>query len=203
MDQEDFMRLPNMRIREIFFLIGVMGLTAACGSTAPIDNKATLRASLTETAGGIAAPPETGGGTAAQAEATAYLSVPQDNTLDASCRITINFFFSYHQGDSLEAYRGLFVSASRDLADSRKPPTDAWTLLELSPASQWWQRNHPATPMPKTLLPDEPNEYFYFVKFTGHYEAGTTPAYWFPDTLIFTMITEGSDTCKIKAYGKG
>jgi hypothetical protein len=137
-----------------------------------------------------------------------YSSAPQDEVLDLDCRITINFFFSFKQGDSIDAYRNLFLSSSKHLADSRKPPLEALILLELMPASQWWQENYPATPMPNSIIPEKPDEYIYFAKFTGHYEPNETPAHWYPDSMTFTMVAggssaDGTDSCKIKGYGHG
>jgi hypothetical protein len=136
-------------------------------------------------------------------ENTVYISIPQDENIDIACRITINFYFSYKQGFRLEEYRALFVPSSQYLAESRTPPSEALILLDLLPASQWWQETFPLTPIPGTLLPEEDNEYFYYAEYTGHYDSNTTPFYSFPDHMIFTMIAEGSDSCKIKNYGKG
>lgn len=134
---------------------------------------------------------------------TAFSSAPQNETLDANCRITINFFFGYKQGDDLQAFRNLFAPSSVGLADSYKPPVEALVLLELMPASQYWQENYPGTPMPGVFIPEGPNEYFYFVKFTGHYDPNVTPAFWYPDSMAMTMIADGPYSCKIKSFGKG
>jgi len=137
-----------------------------------------------------------------QVTPTAYYSAPRDGSLDTACRITINLFFSYKKGFSAAAYRSLFVPASQGLADIQ-PPAEALTLLKLIPESQWWQQAAPGTPIPGTMLPDEPNEYFYYVEFTGHYEPDTTPVFTYPDGMSMIMIGEGTSICRIKGYGKG
>ena len=141
--------------------------------------------------------------TIAQASPTPYNSAPQDPMLDLACRVTINFFFSYKQGFPIGTYRNLFIPSSQHLADGTIPPAEAPILLDVEPASQWWQENLPATPMPQTILPRSPNEYFYYVKFTGHYRADTKPIITFPASMTMDMITNGLDHCKIKGYGGG
>lgn len=136
---------------------------------------------------------------------TVYSSAPQDESLDYACRETINFFFSYKQGDDLQTYRDLFTPSSQYLADSFSPPTESLILLELMPASQEWQRDFPGRSLPITMLPEGPNEYTYYVRFTGHYGSNGTPAYTyiFPDSWTMFMISDGPHSCKIKGYGKG
>lgn len=135
---------------------------------------------------------------------TAYYSAPLDGDLDYACRVTINLFFSYKLGFSIESYRSLFVPSSQYLADAIKPPKEATIfLLKLEPASQWWQEHLTATPFPATILPDQPDEYFYYVEYTGHYEPDTVPIVAYPDAITMTMIAVAPDSCKIMAYGKG
>ncbi len=134
---------------------------------------------------------------------TPYYSTPLDGNLDTACRITIDLFFSFKQGFSIEAYRNLFIPSSQYLADNVTPPAEAPILLKLMPASQWWQENFPDKLIPGTILPTQPNEYFYYAEFTYHYEPYTTPIFTFPDGMMMDMIANGPDSCKIKAYGKG
>ena len=136
---------------------------------------------------------------------TFFSSAPQDDSLDYACRETINFFFSYKQGDDLQVYRDLFTPSSQYLADSFRPPAEALILLELMPASQEWQRDSPGRSLPITMLPEGPNEYTYYVRFTGHYGSNGTPVYTniFPDSWTMFMISDGPYSCKIKGYGKG
>ena len=135
---------------------------------------------------------------------TAYYSAPLDGNLDYACRITINLFFSYKQGFSIEAYRSLFTPSSQYLADTIKPPKEASLfILKLEPASEMWQKNFPGTPIPGTILPDQADEYFYFVEYTGHYEPDTNPIVTYPDHITMTMIATPTDSCKIEGYGKG
>ena len=134
---------------------------------------------------------------------TVFSSAPLDGLLDTTCCITINFFFSYKQGDDLQAFRNLFTPSSQYRADSYNPPAEALILLELMPASLEWQENFPGTPMPGAIIPEGPNEYTYYVKFTGHYEPNVTPVYWYPDFMRMTMVGDGSGSCKIKNFGKG
>ena len=130
-------------------------------------------------------------------------SAPQDATLDLACRITINLFFNYKQGDDPQAYRDLFVESSKNLADSTRPFVEARTILDIMPATQWWQENHEGTPIPGVLQPEGVNEYIYDVKYTGHYDPGTTPYFAYPDSMTITVVADGPDVCKIKSYGKG
>ena len=169
----------------------VLVLLSACG-------KIQLDENITPTAG-VTLPLTTA------PTATVYSSAPQDSDLDFYCRETINFFFSYKQGDDLQAFRNLFTPSSQNLADSFRPPVEALILLELMPASQEWQRDFPATPVPAVILPEGPNEYTYYVKFTGHYGSNGTPSYSniFPDSITMYMIADGPYSCKIKGYGKG
>jgi len=134
---------------------------------------------------------------------TTYYSAPLDGNLDYACRITIDLFFSYRQGFSSTSYRDLFVPSSQYLADGVKPPREALILLKLEPASQVWQQNYPGTPIPGTILPDQPDEYFYYVEYTWHYDPDTTPVFTFPDAITMIMIATPPDSCKIKSYGKG
>ena len=131
-------------------------------------------------------------------------SAPKDAVLDETCRMTINFFFSYKRGMDSKAFRNLFVTSSQYLADSYKPLTEARILLKLMPASQEWQQDFPGTPMPGAIIPEESDEYIYYVEFTGHYGPNETPvAYYYPDFWTIHMIAKGPDSCKIKSYGKG
>jgi hypothetical protein len=134
---------------------------------------------------------------------TVFSSAPLDGTLDATCRITINFFFSYKQGDDLQAFRNLFTPSSQDRADSYRPPAEALILLELMPASLEWQENFPGTPMPGAIIPTGPDEYIYYVEFTGHYEPNVTPVSSYPDFMRMMMVADGSGSCKIENFGKG
>jgi hypothetical protein len=134
---------------------------------------------------------------------TAYYSAPKDASLDMACRITIDLFFSYRQGFSAESYRNLFTPSSQHLADSVKPPAEAPILLKLEPASQWWQENFPDSLIPGDILPEEPNEYVYYVEFTYHFDPSTTPVVTFPNGWTMHMIADGPNSCKIKGYGKG
>jgi hypothetical protein len=134
---------------------------------------------------------------------TLYYSAPLNGSLDTTCRITIDLFFSFKQGFSVEAYRNLFIPSSQYLADNVTPPAEAPILLKLMPASQWWQENYPDKLIPGTIVPTQPNEYFYHVEFTYHYEPYTTPIFTFPDGMTMDMVADGPNSCKIKAYGKG
>lgn len=136
---------------------------------------------------------------------TPYNSAPEDPELDRNCRETINSFFSFRKGFGVQAYRNLFAQSAQHFADAAlNPPLESRTILVLMPVSQWWQKNYPATPIPGAYLPEEPGEYIYYVKYTGHYELNETPAVIFPDSMTMTMVQEGSSkTCKIKNYGKG
>ena len=134
---------------------------------------------------------------------TAYYSAPKDGSLDTACRITIDLFFSFKQGFSIKSYQDLFVPSSQYLADNVTPQAEAPILLKLMPASQWWQENFPDKPIPGDILPEEPNEYIYYVEFTYHYNPSTTPVFTFPDGETMHMIAEGPNNCKIKGYGKG
>lgn len=132
-----------------------------------------------------------------------YSSAPKDETLDLTCRITINFFFSFKNGFDIQAYRDLFIPSSQPAVDGITPPTESLTILALMPASEWWQENFPTTPMPGNLLPELPNEYIYYVEFSGHYETYETPFYAYPDFMTIIMVADGPYSCKIKSYGKG
>jgi hypothetical protein len=132
-----------------------------------------------------------------------YSSAPQDEILDETCRVTINFFFSFKKGFDIHPYRDLFVPSSQPPANSINPPLEALTILTLFPASEWWQRNFPATPIPPIFLPEGPNEYTYYVEFAGHYGPYETPAYIYPDFMTMTMVADGRYSCKIKNHGKG
>ena len=134
---------------------------------------------------------------------TPYYSAPVDGNLDTACRITIDMFFSYKQGFTNKTYRELFIPSSQYLADNVTPPAEARILLKLMPASQWWQENFPGKLIPGNLLPNQPNEYVYYVEFTYHFDPSTTPVTTFPDGWTIHMIATGSDSCKIKSYGKG
>lgn len=134
-----------------------------------------------------------------------YSSAPQDETLDETCRITINFFFNFRKGFNLQEYRNLFLPSSQSLADAyaANPPTEPRIILVLMPSSLWWQKNFPTTPIPNIYMPEGPNEYTYYVEFTGHYESDETPAYAYPDFMTMFMVADGPHSCKIKNYGKG
>ncbi|HVM72219.1 MAG TPA: hypothetical protein VMT91_10695 [Anaerolineales bacterium] len=134
---------------------------------------------------------------------TVFSSAPLDGTLDTNCRITINYFFGYRRGDDLQAFRKLFTPSSQGLALSYEPPMEALVLLELMPASQYWQENYPGTPMPGAIIPEGPNEYIYYVKYTGHYDPNATPFFWYPDSMTMTMLADNSYSCKIENFGKG
>jgi len=136
---------------------------------------------------------------------TPYYSAPRDPTLDRNCRQTINFFFSYRKGFDAQTYRNLFAQSAGSIADPPlSPPLEPATILVLMPASEWWQKNHPATPIPGVYLPQEPGEYVYYVEYTGHYEPNETPIVIYPDAISMIMVEEGPlEACKIKNYGKG
>ena len=177
-----------------FFVLGSMILLlAACNPTTPQVNSAPPNTPAIEAIESPTTVPT----------ATVYNSAPQNETLDANCRITINFFLGYKRGDDLRAFRNLFAPSSRYLADSYRPPIEALVLLELMPASQYWQENYPGTPMPGVILPEGPDEYFYYVRFTGHYDPEATPASWYPDSMVMIMLADSPYSCKIKGFGKG
>jgi hypothetical protein len=137
---------------------------------------------------------------------TPYNSAPEDGTLDWNCRETINFFFSFRKGFDVQAYRNLFAQSSQYLADAHaiNLPLEPSTILVLMPVSEWWQKNYPATPIPGVYLPEEPDEYIYYVEYTGHYDPNETPTVIYPDSITMIMVQEGpSKACKIKNYGKG
>jgi hypothetical protein len=131
-----------------------------------------------------------------------YSSAPEDGTLDLTCRITINFFFSFKKGFDIQAYRDLFIPSKQPPLNIN-PPLESLTILLLMPASEWWQKNYPATPIPPIFLPEAPNEYTYYVEYTGHYEPYETPFYTYPDFMTMVMVADGRYSCKIKTYGKG
>jgi hypothetical protein len=136
---------------------------------------------------------------------TLYSSAIQDETLDINCRITINFFFDFRKGFDIQAFRDLFLPSSQGLADAYTvhPPLEPRTILVLMPASEWWQKKFPATPIPGALMPESPNEHIYSVEFTGYYDPDTTPFYAYPDYMTLVMVSDGPYSCKIKNYGKG
>lgn len=179
----------NNRYARFFLVMGYLGLllAAACGPTATI------------------APTPTRTPYPTWPSPTPYYSAPRDGELDAACRITISFFFSYKKGFSIDEYRKLFASQSQYLADAITPPEEALTLLEVTPASEAWLRDFPGTPMPGTIFSAEPKEYFYYVKFTGHYEANETPSRPFPASMTMHMLAykNGRVNCEIIGYGHG
>lgn len=132
-----------------------------------------------------------------------HSSAPKDETTDLSCRITINFFFSFKEGSDIEGFRNLFTPSSRQLADAVEVRQEPLIILALMPASEWWQKEYSTTPIPGTLLQEFPNEYTYYVEYSGYYESYATPFYAYPDFMIFTMVVDGPYSCKIKGYGKG
>ncbi len=133
-----------------------------------------------------------------------YSSAPE-GSLDTTCRITINFFFDFKKGSDVAAYRRLFLIGNGSLADIfvDHPPMQSRTILVLMPASAWWQKLHPATPIPGALLPEGSNEYTYVVEYTGYYDSDETPFYAYPDYMTMIMVSDGPFSCKIKNYGKG
>jgi hypothetical protein len=134
-----------------------------------------------------------------------YSSAPKDETVDQLCRLTINHFFNFRKGFDVDQYRKLFFPYRADFEDAytANPPTQPRTILVLIPASEWWQKRFPATPIPGALLPEGPDEYTYYVEFTGYYESDETPVYTYPNSMTMIMISSGPDSCKIKNYGKG
>ena len=138
---------------------------------------------------------------------TLYNSAPEDPELDRNCRETINFFFSYRKGFDPQVYRNLFAKSAGSIAEPPPdPPLEPATILVLMPASEWWQKNYPATPIPGIYLPEEPGEYIYYVEYSGHYEPNDTPPVpvIYPDAITMIMVQEGpGKACRIKNYGKG
>jgi hypothetical protein len=149
--------------------------------------------------------PAQGAATALPVTPTPYSSAPEDDTLDITCRITINHFFNFREGFDVEEYRKLFFLGGGDLANAyiTNPPTQARTILALMPASEWWQKRAPGTPIPGSLLPERPNEYTYSVEYTGYYDSDETPFYAYPDYMTMIMFSDGPYSCKIINYGKG
>lgn len=136
---------------------------------------------------------------------TAYFSAPRERATDLACRTAIQLFFLYRKDSGAfdqGLYRELFVPSSQYLADTVQPSREAFTLLKLEPASQWWQENFSATPIPGTFLPESPNEYFYHVEYTIHDQSAATSVTGL-DGMTMTMIVDGPSSCKIKKYGKG
>ncbi len=143
-------------------------------------------------------------------EPTPYYSAPRDEALDTACRITINLFFGYKQGDDAQDYKSLFTKDAEYRADSITPALDSRMILDLMPASDEWVRDFPGTPMPGTILPTKPNEYIYYVKFTSinRQQPGkdlTSQSFLPPDFMTITMVTDPNSaiSCKIANYGKG
>jgi hypothetical protein len=135
---------------------------------------------------------------------TPYYSAPRDEMLDTACRITINLFFRYKKGDSLQSYRDLFTPEAKYRADSIAPSADAGIILELMPASDEWLRDFPGTPMPGTIFPEKPNEYIYYVKFTSLNDQTDDPSDYFPpSSMKMIMVADGPNSCKIANYGNG
>jgi hypothetical protein len=120
-----------------------------------------------------------------------------------TCRITINFFFNFKKGDDPKPFRNLFIESSQYLADSYRAPVEAYTLIDITPASKWWQNNFPSTPIPGAYLPEKQNEYIYEVLYTGHYDPNTTPAFAFPISMTMRLVSDDANTCKIKNFGGG
>lgn len=136
---------------------------------------------------------------------TPYYSAPRDEAIDTACRITINLFFRYKQGDDLQAYRDLFTPDAQYRADSIKPPPDARIILELMPASEQWLRDFPQTPMPGTIFPEKQYDFAYYVKFTAidHEKSGVNVTYFPPSSINMMMAVNGPNSCKIANYGHG
>ena len=135
---------------------------------------------------------------------TPYYSAPRDQALDTACRIAINLYFSYRQGDDPQAYRNLFTSKAQFRADGFTPPAHSRIILELMPASEEWLRDLPGTPIPPFAYGEGPNAYVYWVRFTGIDEQpSATSGYSPPDFMRITMIADGPNSCKITNLGKG
>jgi hypothetical protein len=184
------------------FLCGMVISLTACSSTIPGTPSMLILSTQAETTiptSRMVAP------TTIVLSPTPYNSAPQDETLDLNCRITINSFFSFRKGFNVQDYRSLFVNQSLADAYALHPPTEPRTILLLMPASQWWAKNFPGTPIPAIFMPEEPDEYTYHVEYTGYYESNETPTVAYPDFMtIFMVVNEGpSNACKIKNYGKG
>jgi len=137
------------------------------------------------------------------APSTPILGIPRDESTDLTCRITITSFFSFKKGYDVQAFRDLFVPASQYLVDDSliNSREEAPILLELLPASQWWETQYPKTPIPGQVLPSARNEYVYYVKFTGHYTPFVTPVGPYPQEMLMFMEAKEQFECKIKGFG--
>lgn len=206
------MKRPNIYVQVSLVVLCVISIFAtACSSTTA--NPPTLVVTLSKTPTAQTLLPTataTNNPLPAWPSPTPYYSAPRDEAMDTACRITINLFFGFKQGDDIEFYHSLFTKDAQYRADSVKPPLDASMILDLMPASEEWLQDFPGTPMPGTIFPEKPDEYIYYVKFTSinREQPGiniTSQSFLPPDFMTITMIVDpnAAISCKIANYGKG
>lgn len=132
-----------------------------------------------------------------------YSTAPTDTELDQTCRITITYFFNVDKNFDIKAVRNLFVPSRQYFADSIIQRQTPLLVLEVLPASEWWQQNHPNESIPLYMQPKTKNQYVYYAKYTGIYAPNTTQIAPYPDSMLITVESQGARDCKIENYGWG
>lgn len=132
-----------------------------------------------------------------------YSTAPTDRELDQICRITITYFFSVDKSFDIKAVRNLFVPTRQYFADTIIQRQTPLFLLELIPANEMWQKDHPSEPIPQFMLPEKSNQYVYYAEFTGTYAPNSTEVAPYPNSMLLIMESQGQNDCKIENYGWG
>jgi hypothetical protein len=132
-----------------------------------------------------------------------FSTVPTDAELDQTCRITITYFFSVDKSFDIKAIRNLFVPTRQYFADTIVQRQTPLFLLQLIPASEMWQKDHPSEPIPQFMLPVKSNQYIYYAEFSGAYVSNSTEVAPYPNSMLLIMESQEQYDCKIENYGWG
>ena len=132
-----------------------------------------------------------------------FSTAPIDPELDQTCRIAITYFFSVDRTFDIKAVRNLFVPSRQYFADTIIQRLSPLLLLQILPASEMWQKEHPNESMPAFMLPEKKDQYIYFAEYTGTYAPNSTEIAPYPTSMLVIVESQGTYDCKIENYGWG